>query len=107
MSSVSRESVVDPPPLSDEERLSKRLEGRGWFAKQFIMAGEGLKFWKFGSKEWAIWHTSSWATYANVFALTSIWNWLKLNWLSVCVPMLKKAAFAVKALFIAIFATGH
>lgn len=86
--------------------LEQRLEGKSWIKRQFIMAGEGCKIWKFGSKEWAIWHTSSWITLTQVAFLGATWKWLVGNWALIVIPTLKKLALGIKALCMAVFVTG-
>ncbi len=75
--SAVEEVLPEPPP-------------KGFFAK----LAEGLKFWKFGPKEWAVWQASSYVTLAQLAAGNAVWVWLKTNWAVTIVPFVKNAALA-------------
>lgn len=69
MNSEKIDRVNDPPNVGLSE-LEQRLEGKGWLRRQLIMTLEGLKFWKFGAKECAVWTASSNVTLLQVGAIT-------------------------------------
>lgn len=70
---------------------------KGFLAK----LGEGLKFWKFGPKEWAVWQASSYVTLGQVFAGNAVWVWMKTNWAITVLPFVKNVALGAKAVFLA------
>ena len=91
---TAEETEKDPPggltpkeqrQLEYQRKLDDKLIGKGWFRRQGIMCVEGLKFWRWGVKELAIWTASGNFTLGQVAA----GGWVKANWTLIVLPFLK------------------
>ena len=102
------ENEKDPPGdltpkeqknLAYDRKLAAKLVGKGWLRRIGINTLEGMKFWRWGVKEFAIWTASSNFTLGQVAGGA----WVKTNWTLVVLPFLKGLAssawLAVKSVF--------
>lgn len=65
-------SITDPPA---EEAVKPKFFSFAWWALLF----SAFCIWRYSPKDWAVWNLSSWVTIGQIFCLTTVYNFLKIE----------------------------